>query len=112
MTAIIFEMSLYTKLHREMGLKSTKEIGLSFLGIRARKVEFKEGVILPDILEHSTDLSKSLPNRSKKRRKNSTGQPSGPGLLSFLKDFKAPSISDIETFSMKQLASSEENIEG
>ena len=95
-----------------MGLKSTKDTGFSFLGIRERKVEFKEGVILPESLEHSTAFSKSPPIKSKKSRKNSAGQPSSLGLLSFLKDFRAPSISPMETSSIKKTTSSCESLEG
>ena len=48
-----------------MGLKSAKVRGLSFLGIRARNVEFNEGGIKPEILVESIALSKAGPKRSK-----------------------------------------------
>jgi len=37
-----FVMTLYTSLWRDIGLKSSKEIRYSTLGIRVMKVEFKE----------------------------------------------------------------------
>ena len=86
LTAITFEMSLYRRLHKEMGLKSAKVCGLSFLGIRAIKVAFREERMIPVTLVESTADRSSLPSRSKKYKKNSTGHPSGPRLLSFLKD--------------------------
>ena len=50
LTAITFEINLYNILHRNIGLKSTKVKGLSFLGIKVRKVEFREGGIQPETL--------------------------------------------------------------
>ena len=94
--AAILEISLYTKLQRDMGLKSAKVRGFSFFGMRATKVEFKEGKTLPFSVEDSTTCRRSFPRMSKKAKKNSTGHPSGPGLLSRLKDFKACSTSSKE----------------
>ena len=91
--ATILEICLYTKLQREIGLKSAKVRGFSFLGIRAMKVEFREGKTLPFNLEHSIASRRSFSRMSKKSRKNSIGQPSDPRILSRLKDFKACSIS-------------------
>ena len=89
----ILAISSYTKLQREMGLKSVKVRGFSFLGIRAMKVEFREGKTLPSNLEYSTASRRSLPRMSKKARKNSTVQPFGQGILSRLKDLEACSTS-------------------
>ena len=55
-----FEINLYSRLHKEIGLKSIKEEGLSFLGIKARKVEFRAGGIKPETLAES---NKSCPKR-------------------------------------------------
>ena len=66
LVAITFEINLYSKLHKDIGLKSTKVKGLSFLGIKARKVEFREGGINPETLKQSTADSNSSPNKSKK----------------------------------------------
>ena len=68
LTAITLEINLYSRLHKEMGLKSAKEEGLSFLGISARKVEFRERGIKPDNLGESTTDNNSCPRRSKKCR--------------------------------------------
>ena len=54
LTAMTFEINLYSKLHNEMGLQSAKEEGLSFLGINARNVEFREEGIQPESLAEST----------------------------------------------------------
>ena len=62
------EINLYSRLHKEMGLKSAKEDGLYFLGIRARKVEFREGGIKPETLADSTSNNQSFPSKSKKRK--------------------------------------------
>ena len=67
-----------------MGLKLVKDRGLSFFGIRARNVEFKEGGIKPEILVWSIVFKRIGLRRSKKCKYNSTGQPSRPGILSFL----------------------------
>ena len=64
--AITFEINLYNKLHSDIGLKSAKVKGLSFLGINERKVEFREGGIYPETLERATTDSNSSPNKSKK----------------------------------------------
>ena len=68
LTAITFAISLYSKLQREMGLKSAKDVGLSFLSIKARKVELSEGVIYPEVLAKSMACNNSEPSRSKKWR--------------------------------------------
>ena len=78
--AAILDISLYTKLQRDMGLKSAKVRGFSFFGMRAMKVEFKEGKHLPFNLENSTAFRRSFPRMSKKAKKNSTGHPSIPGI--------------------------------
>ena len=78
--AAILDISLYTKLQRDMGLKSAKVRGISFFGMRAMKVEFKEGKTLPLSLENSTTFKRSFPRMSKKAKKNSTGHPSSLGL--------------------------------
>ena len=45
LTAMTLEISSYTRLHKEIGQKSKKVTGLSFLGIKARKVELMDGVM-------------------------------------------------------------------
>ena len=61
--AIILVKSLYTKLHNEMGLKSVKVTGFSFLGIKEIKVELREDSTLPEVLEYYTAARKSPPIR-------------------------------------------------
>ena len=90
-----------------MGRKSAKEKGKSIFGMRARKVELRAGVTLPEILEVSTILTRRGPKRSKKVKKNSTGHPSGLGALSFLKSFKGISTSKIVTGLAKAVIFSE-----
>ena len=74
----ILDMVLYTKLHSEIGMKYAKVRGLSHLGMRVMKVAFKAPKTLPSSRDCSTALRMSEPTSSKKLRKNSTGQPSGP----------------------------------
>ena len=45
LTAMTLEISLYTRLRKEIGQKSKKVTGLSFLGIKGRKVALMEGVM-------------------------------------------------------------------
>jgi len=45
--AIIFAMTLYTQLKREIGIKSLNDEGLVLLGIRAIKVAFRARKTLP-----------------------------------------------------------------
>ena len=73
LTAITFEINLYSRLQREIGLKSVNVMGLSFFGIKARKVEFREGGIHPVTLAEYIVDSYSSPNISKKCKYNSTG---------------------------------------
>ena len=80
-----------------MGLKSAKEEGLSFLGISARKVEFREGGIKPKTLAKSTISNKSCPIISKKSIKNYFGLPSSLGLFDLENPFNTDSISFIVT---------------
>ena len=95
-----------------MGRKSAKVEGLSDLGIRVMKVEFREGRTLLDQRASSTKFTSSSPSRSKKARKNSTGKPSGPGVLSFLKDLRAVSTYFKETLDVKEDQSSREIKDG
>ena len=81
-------MSLWMRLQREMGQKSMKVLGLSHLGTRVRKVEFKDIPTVPSLWESSTTFRGSRFTKSKKKIKNSTDHPLGPGLLSFLKLFR------------------------
>ena len=90
--AVILDMILYTKLHSEIGLKSAKVMGLSHLGMRVMKVAFKAPKTFPSNLDCSTALRISEPTSSNKLRKNSTSQPSGLGLLSFLNPLRTLSI--------------------
>jgi len=53
------------------------------LGIRVIKVEFREASTIPEILEDSTAVNRSLPKKSRKWRKNSTSQPSDLGFYPF-----------------------------
>ena len=62
LTAITLEISLYRRLHKEMGLKSAKVCGLSLLGIRSMKVVLREVGIKPKILVLSTAERSSFPN--------------------------------------------------
>ena len=82
--AAILDISLYTKLQRDMRMKSVKVRGFTFFGMRAMKVEFKEGKTLPFSLENSSTFRRSFPRKSKKAKKNSTSHPSGPGLSGML----------------------------
>ena len=66
LTAITFKINLYNKLHKDIGLNSAKVKGLSFLGIKARKVDFREGGIHPETLVQSTADNNSSPNKYKK----------------------------------------------
>ena len=68
LTAMTFEISLYRRLQRDMGLKSAKVCGLSFLGMMAIKVEFRELGMIPKTLVKSTADNRSDPKRSKKCR--------------------------------------------
>ena len=82
--AMILEITLYTKLQREIGLNSWKELGFSSFGISVRKVAFNEPHTLPKVLYSSTSFSNYLPIISKKWWNNSWVYPSGLGLLSFV----------------------------
>ena len=66
LTIMTLEISLYNRLHKEIGLKSAKVEALSFLGIKARKVEFSEGGIKLKTLADSTVDNKSFLSKSKK----------------------------------------------
>jgi hypothetical protein len=79
--AIILEMILYIALHRQIGLKYSKDLGKFFFGIIARKVELKTLGNLLEFLDSSTTNSKSLPIKSIKPCKNSN--PLGLKILSF-----------------------------
>ena len=68
LTAMTFEMSLYRRLQRDMGLKSANVSGLSFLGIRVIKVEFRELGMIPETLVKSTADKSFSPRSSKKCR--------------------------------------------
>lgn len=46
-SAIILDMILYKKLHKEIDRKSSNDDGLDFLGIIAMNVEFREPEIQP-----------------------------------------------------------------
>ena len=66
LTAITFDIKLYNRLHRQIGLKYAKVMGLSFFEIKARKVKFRDGGIQPETLAQSTADSNSSPNISNK----------------------------------------------
>ena len=50
LSAIIFDINLYIALHKDIGLKSPKYLGLSTLGISTMEVELKLDGILPEFL--------------------------------------------------------------
>ena len=104
--ATIFDITLYTRLQNEIGLKSARVWGLSHFGINVRKVEFKATGILPSCLAYSIAQRRSSRKRSKKARKNSTGHPSGPGDFSVLKPFNTASTFESVMGSRKQSLSS------
>lgn len=62
MLAIIFEMSLYVRLHTEIGLNSSKKDGSFSLGIKHMKVEFKAPSTFLDILDSLATLKSSSSN--------------------------------------------------
>jgi len=68
-----------------MGRKSVKCWGKFDFGISTTKVLFNCGLTNPLVLESSTTSRMSCAIRSKKCKKSSADQPSGPGLFSFLK---------------------------
>jgi hypothetical protein len=72
-------------LHRDIGLKCLKEVGLSLFGMSAMKVELKATNIWPMDQAYSTTLRKSSPRNLKQAVKNSTGSMSRLGLLYILK---------------------------
>ena len=78
---IIFDITLYTKLHNEMVLNSPKTSGAYFLGIKAMKVEFMAPEIAPLTLDSSMASNKSCRIKSKKTKKSYMVHPSGPGLF-------------------------------
>jgi hypothetical protein len=55
------EKILYMVLHKAIGLKSPGFSGFSFLGIKAKKVEFISDKIEPPFLEASIAFHKSIP---------------------------------------------------
>ena len=100
------------RLQREMDQKSAKVFGLSHLGSRTRKVEVKALPTFPSLRDCPTAFKISCFTKLNKKMKNSIDQPLGPGLLSFLKLFKAVSISYKETSATMQSESSVERKEG
>jgi hypothetical protein len=89
-----------------------KELGRLTLGIKAMKVELIYFITSPLILDSSTTSSKSCLTSSKKSRKYSTVQPSGPGLLSFENPFRTSRISSLEQGISRNKASSYSTILG
>ena len=84
LSAIIFDINLYIALHKDIGLKSPKYLGLSTLGISTMEVELKLDEILPEVLDSLIILNGSSPNTSMKSKKISAVNPSKPVMLSFL----------------------------
>ena len=62
---MILPIILYIKLHKDIGQKSSNDLGASVLGINAMKVELKRAGIFPLSLESSITLNRSLPKTSK-----------------------------------------------
>ena len=63
-----FVISLYTKLHSEIGQKSPKSSGEDIFGIKERKVELIAPKTVPLILYFSIALSIFPPKKSKQAR--------------------------------------------
>lgn len=64
--AMILAIILYMWLHKDIGLKSLKEEGLSTLGMRVMKVDLKPSDILPLLLISSMIPVRSIPKTLKK----------------------------------------------
>ena len=79
--AIIFDIILYTKLHKEISQKSSRSYVAYFFVINATKVEFMAPKIKPRVLDSSTTHNRSAIINSKHSRNNSIVHPSGPGIL-------------------------------
>ena len=88
--AITFELSLQMHLHNEIGLNSSKLIGLSNLGTRAIEVDMKAVIILPETPDSLRTLKIFSYQHLIKSQKHSIGHPSRLGFLSFLKNAKSP----------------------
>lgn len=63
---MIFDISLYTTLQIEIGLKSMKGVGIETFEIKVMKVEFIAPMIAQEDLDSSTIRSKSYATMSKK----------------------------------------------
>ena len=72
-------------MYNAIGIKSEKVLGLSFFGMSAMKVEFRDPEIKPSLPESSITSNNSLPVMSKKVIKSYAVQLSGPGILSLAK---------------------------
>ena len=74
--AIILAIILYTTLQHEIGLKSLKEEGFFFLGMRVKKMEFRAPKTFLALWDSCMTFRKFPSTRSKKPWKNSIVKPS------------------------------------